>query len=83
MDRLEPCPICGKSATLIHMNDTYDRADFGWEAGCGAAREGDGVHLNMNQVRIMAMPSKEAAVIAWNIKARKVRAQADMREAKT
>ena len=74
MAELERCPICGKAATVIHMVDTYDRADYGWDAGCGAAREGDGIHPGMNQVRIMAMPSKEDAVIAWNIKARKVRA---------
>lgn len=73
MAKLEPCPICGKAATVIHMVDTYDRADYGWDAGCAAAREGDGVHRDMNLVRIMAMPSKETAVIAWNIKAKKVR----------
>ena len=75
MDKLEPCPICGKAATVIHMIDTYDRADFGYDAGCGAARLNDGVHPDINRVRIMAMPSKESAVTAWNIKARKVRAQ--------
>lgn len=75
MAELERCPICGKAATVIHMVDTYDRADYGWDAGCGAAREGDGVHRDMNKVRIMAKPSKEAAIIAWNIKARKVRAE--------
>lgn len=73
MAELERCPICGKAATVIHMVDTYDRADYGWDAGCGAAKANDGIHQDMNKVRIMAMPSKEAAVIAWNIKAKKVR----------
>ena len=41
---LPRCPICGKSASVIHLYDTYDRADFGWIAGCGAACRGDGVH---------------------------------------
>lgn len=38
------CPVCGKSAVVIHMYDTYDRADYGWTAGCCAARRADGVH---------------------------------------
>ena len=71
--QLERCPICGKAATVIHMVDTYDRADYGWDAGCAAAKANDGIHQDMNKVRIMAMPSKETAVIAWNIKAKKVR----------
>lgn len=41
---LPRCPICGKSAYVLHMYDTYDRADFGWTAGCFAACRGDGVH---------------------------------------
>lgn len=41
---LPVCPICGRKALVIHLFDTYDRADFGWTAGCGAARRADGVH---------------------------------------
>ena len=35
MAELKRCPECGGVATVIHMYDTYDRADFGWDAGCG------------------------------------------------
>ena len=41
---LPNCPVCGKKALVIHLFDTYDRADYGWTAGCGAARRADGVH---------------------------------------
>lgn len=33
MAELKRCPECGGAATVIHMYDTYDRADFGWSAG--------------------------------------------------
>lgn len=33
MAELKRCPECGGVATVIHMYDTYDRADFGWAAG--------------------------------------------------
>lgn len=33
MAELKRCPECGGVATVIHMYDTYDRADFGWDAG--------------------------------------------------
>lgn len=41
MAELKRCPECGGVATVIHMYDTYDRADFGWDAGCGRYRDGD------------------------------------------
>lgn len=80
MDKLERCPVCGKAATLIHMVDSYDRADYGWDAGCASAREGDGIHADMNLVRVMGLPSAELATTAWNIKAKKVRANKELTE---
>lgn len=78
MAELERCPICGKAATLIHMVDSYDRADYGWDVGCASAREGDGIHADLNLVRIMGVPSAELATTAWNIKAKKVRANFEL-----
>lgn len=78
MAELERCPICGKAATLIHMVDSYDRADYGWDAGCASARDGDGIHADMSLVRVVAMPSAELAATAWNIKAKKLMANIEI-----
>ena len=80
MAELKPCPICGKAATLIHMVDSYDRAGYGWDAGCAFARDGDGIHADLNLVRVVALPSAELAATAWNIKAEKLRANIELTE---
>ena len=61
------CPECGGVATVIHMYDTYDRADFGWDAGCGRYRAGDGIHTK--KMKVSGLPSKEKAIEAWNRRA--------------
>lgn len=80
MAELERCPICGKAATLIHMVDSYDGADYGWDAGCASAKEGDGIHADVNLVRVVALPSAALATTAWNIKAKKLRANIEITE---
>lgn len=57
MAELKRCPECGGVATVIHMYDTYDRADFGWDAGCGRYRAGDGLHTK--KMKVSGLPSKE------------------------
>lgn len=57
MAELKRCPECGGVATVIHMYDTYDRADFGWAAGCGRYRAGDGLHTK--KMKVSGMPSKK------------------------
>lgn len=64
MAELKRCPECGGVATVIHMYDTYDRADFGWDAGCGRYRAGDGLHTK--KMKVSGLPSKEKAIEAWN-----------------
>lgn len=64
MTELKRCPECGGVATVIHMYDTYDRADFGWAAGCGRYRAGDGIHTK--EMKVSGLPSKEKAIEAWN-----------------
>ena len=67
MAELKRCPECGGAATVIHMYDTYDRADFGWNAGCGRYRAGDGLHTK--KMKVAGLPSKEKAIEAWNRRA--------------
>lgn len=67
MAELKRCPECGGVATVIHMHDTYDRADFGWDAGCGRYRAGDGLHTK--KMKVSGLPSKEKATEAWNRRA--------------
>lgn len=55
MTELKRCPECGGVATVIHMYDTYDRADFGWDAGCGRYRAGDGLHTK--EMKVSGLPS--------------------------
>ena len=64
MAELKRCPECGGAATVIHMYDTYDIADFGWTAGCGRYRVGDGIHAK--DMKVSGLPSKEKAIEAWN-----------------
>lgn len=54
-------------AIKLHMYDTYDRADFGWDAGCGRYRTGDGLHTK--KMKVSGLPSKEKAIEAWNRRA--------------
>lgn len=61
---LKRCHECGVAATVIHMYDTYDRADFGWSAGCGRYSAGDGHHTK--EMKVSLLPSKEKAIEAWN-----------------
>lgn len=65
MTELKRCPECGRAATVIHMYDTYDGADFGWDAGCGRYRAGDGLHTK--KMKVSGLPSKEKAIEAWNM----------------
>ena len=67
MAELKPCPVCGAAAMVIHMYDTYDRADFGWSAGCGRYKANDGIHSKV--MRVSGLGSKEAAIEAWNRRA--------------
>lgn len=67
MAELKRCPECGGVAIVIHMYDTYDRADFGWDAGCGRYRAGDGLHTK--KMKVCGLPSKEKAIEAWNRRA--------------
>ena len=73
MAELKRCPECGGVATVIHMYDTYDRADFGWDAGCGRYRAGDGLHTK--KMKVSGLPSKEKAIEAWNRMADNVEGQ--------
>lgn len=66
MPELEPCPVCGAKATVIHMVDTYDRADFGWDAGCPRYKLNDGIHDK--PMIVSGLGSKDAAINAWNKK---------------
>lgn len=71
---LKPCPICGKKAAVCHDYDSYDRADYGWNAGCPAYCIGDGVHgINDypshedRRPRVSYLLSKQEAIDAWNL----------------
>ena len=64
MAELKRCPECGGVATVIHMYNTYDREDFGWDAGCGRYRAGDGLHTR--RMKVSGLPRKEKAIEAWN-----------------
>lgn len=64
MDELKRCPECGGVATVIHMYDTYDIADFGWDAGCGRYSACDGLHTK--KMKVSGLSSKEKAIEAWN-----------------
>lgn len=63
-NELKPCPVCGGKAIVLHMYDTYDRADFGWSAGCGRYKANDGIHKK--SMRVSGLLSKQAAIEAWN-----------------
>lgn len=64
VSELKPCPECGANAVVVHMVDTYDRADFGFDAGCPRYKTNDGIHTKRQ--RVSGLPSKEAATEAWN-----------------
>lgn len=61
---LKPCPICGKKATVIHLYDSYDKADFGWDCGCPAYKIDDGIHDRV--MRVTAL-TKEDAIKGWKL----------------
>ena len=63
-NELKPCPVCGGKAVVLHMYDTYDRADFGWSAGCGRYKANDGIHTK--SMRVSGLLSKQEAIEAWN-----------------
>ena len=69
MGELKRCPVCGGPAFVMHMFDTYDRADYGWDAGCARAKLNDKIHLRLQDVRVIGLCSKEEAIRAWNQKA--------------
>ena len=69
---LPDCPICGKKALVIHLYDTYDRADFGWTAVCCAARRADRVHgfewemqMPPEDYPSVDAATKQGAIDAW------------------
>ena len=71
-DRLAPCPICGKKAYVMHIYDVYDRAEYGWDAGCPSFKLYDGVHGADEDTpasdfpRVSSCITKEQAIEAWN-----------------
>lgn len=73
-NELAPCPICGLPAYVFHDYDRYDRADYGWEAGCPRYARSDGIHgieidqdVSASEIpRVMFQQSKQAAILAWN-----------------
>lgn len=66
MPELLPCPECGAAATVLHLFDRYDNADFGYSAGCPRYRLDDGRHKLCEKVS--AFTIKEAVEL-WNRKA--------------
>ena len=67
MAELKPCPVCGGAALVLHIYDTYDRADYGWSAGCGRYKVNDGIHEK--SMRVSGLRSKAEAIEAWNRRA--------------
>lgn len=68
IDKLHKCPYCGATATVFHVFDTYDRADYGWDAGCPRYCVVDKVHDHSLPIpKVCGFTSKERAVKAWNI----------------
>ena len=72
-DALLPCPICGAKAYVAHIYDAYDRADFGWDAGCPTAKREDGVHgfdwddeITEDFPRVSMRLCKDDAIRDWN-----------------
>ena len=51
---------------VIHMYNTYDRADYGWDAGCARAKLNDGIHPDIGKVSVKGFLSKDKAIEAWN-----------------
>lgn len=67
MDELHKCPYCGATATVFHVFDTYDRADFGWDAGCPRWSLYDKHHdHSLPAPRVRGRLSKQEAINAWN-----------------
>ena len=64
-NELKPCPVCGGRADVIHLYDTYDRADYGFWAGCMRAKFGDGIHDDLTKVQVRGL-SKQAVIDEWN-----------------
>lgn len=58
------CHVCGKKAVVLHLYDTYDKADFGYSCGCPAYSNDDGVHDK--PMRAESFISAEDAVKKWN-----------------
>lgn len=71
---LEPCPICGRKAYVLHDYDSYDRAAYGWSAGCPRYCRSDGIHgIEIDQwvpaseiPRVGSLLSRQAVIDAWN-----------------
>lgn len=72
------CPICGAAATVSHMYDGYDRADFGWICGCARFQVNDGVHGVNDTAPLRLFPrvsgclTKQDAIDAWNEKVKRM-----------
>lgn len=81
-ESLERCPICGAKAYVAHIYDTYDRADFGWDAGCPRFKRGDGIHgvgwddEERPEIwpRVEYRTTRDGAIAAWNVWVRKYKA---------
>ena len=65
---ISPCPYCGSPDMVLHMVDTYDRADFGWYCGCPRYSLYDKVHTDEQKARppkVSGLLSKETAIKVW------------------
>ena len=68
---LPPCPICGAKAYVAHIYDSYDSADFGWDAGCPRFKLNDKLHRlgedspAADFPRVVSCLSKSQAVFEW------------------
>lgn len=59
--------IALKLMRLADLESLCSRADFGWTAGCGRYRAGDGLHTK--KMKVSGLPSKAKAIEAWNRRA--------------
>lgn len=71
-ETLARCPICGRKAIALHL--VADGLDFGWEAGCAAFCNDDGIHgitgredpTPYERIPSVHGTSRKNAIVAWN-----------------